>query len=61
MFTFVYSPLWEVIMFNPAFNILLFWLVKDCETNAKIGDTVIVESAIEKQTNLLVATSIVVE
>lgn len=38
-----------------------FWLTKDCETNAKIGDKVIVESAIEEQTNLLVATSITVE
>ena len=40
---------------------ILFWLARDCETNAKIGDKVIVESAIEKQTNLLVATSITVE
>ena len=40
---------------------VLFWLVRDCETNAKIGDKVIVESAIEEQTNLLVATSITVE
>ena len=40
---------------------ILFWLTKDCETNAKIGDKVIVESAIEEQTNLLVATSITVE
>lgn len=38
-----------------------FWLTKDCETNAKIGDKVTVESAIEEQTNLLVATSITVE
>ncbi len=38
-----------------------FWLIKDCETNAKIGDKVIIESAIEEQTNLLVATSITVE
>ena len=38
-----------------------FWLTKDCETDAKIGDKVIVESAIEEQTNLLVATSITVE
>jgi len=38
-----------------------FWLTKDCETNAKIGDKVIIESAIEEQTNLLVATSITVE
>lgn len=40
---------------------LCFWLAKDCETNAKIGDTVTVESAIEEGTNLLVATSVVVE
>ena len=37
-----------------------FWLGKNCETTAKIGDNVIVESAIEEQTNLLVATSITV-
>ena len=40
---------------------VLFWLAKDCETNAQIGDKVIIESAIEEQTNLLVATSITVE
>ena len=40
---------------------ILFWLTKDCATNAQIGDKVIVESAIEEQTNLLVATSITVE
>ena len=38
-----------------------FWLTKDCETNAKIGDKVTVESAIEEQTNLLVAKSITFE
>ena len=38
-----------------------FWLTNDCETNAQIGDKVIIESAIEEQTNLLVATSITVE
>ena len=38
-----------------------FWLTKDCETNAQIGDKVIIESAIEEQTNFLVATSITVE
>lgn len=38
-----------------------FWLTKDCETDAEIGDKVIVESAIEEQTNLLVATNITVE
>ena len=38
-----------------------FWLTKDCETNPQIGDKVIIESAIEEQTNLLVATSITVE
>ena len=40
---------------------ILFWPTKDCETNVKIGDNVIIESAIEEQTNLLVATSITVE
>ena len=40
---------------------LMFWLTRDCETNAKIGDKVIIESAIEEQTNLLIATSIIVE
>ena len=40
---------------------ILFWLAKDCETNAQIGNKVIIESAIEEQTNLLVATSITVE
>lgn len=40
---------------------LQFWLKKDSENPAKIGDKVIIESAIEEQTNLLVATSIVVE
>ena len=39
---------------------ICFWLTKDCKTDAKIGDKVIVESAIEEETNLLVATSIVV-
>ena len=37
---------------------LCFWLATDCETDVKIGDTVIIESAIEEQTNLLVATEI---
>ena len=40
---------------------ICFWLTKDCETNAKIGDEVIIESAIEEQTDLLIATSITVE
>ena len=40
---------------------LLFWLAKDCETDAQIGDTVIIKSVIEERTNLLVATSVVVE
>ena len=38
-----------------------FWLTEDCETNAQIGDKVIIESAIEEQTEMLVATSISVE
>lgn len=40
---------------------ICFWLTRDCETNAKIGDKVIIESAIEEQTDLLVATSITVD
>ena len=40
---------------------ICFWLAKECETNAKIGDKVIIESAIEEETNLLVAISITVE
>ena len=38
-----------------------FWLTEGCEANAEIGDQVIIESAIEKHTNLLVATSVTVE
>ena len=40
---------------------ICFWLTEECETNAQIGDTVTIESAIEEGTNLLVATSVVVE
>ena len=40
---------------------ICFWFAKNFETNAKVGDKVIIESAIEEQTNLLVATSITVE
>ena len=40
---------------------ICFWFAKDCETNAQVGDNVIIESAIEESTNLLVATSITVE
>ena len=39
---------------------LMFWLTKDCETNAKIGDKVIIESAMEERTNLLAATNVTV-
>jgi len=39
---------------------LCFWFVKDCESNAKIGDVVTIESAIEEQTDLLVAISVTV-
>ena len=38
-----------------------FWLIKNYETNVRIGDKVIIQSAIEEQKNLLVATSITVE
>lgn len=37
------------------------WLAKGCETNAGIGDEVMIESAIEKQTGLLVAIRITVK
>ena len=40
---------------------ICFWFAKDCETDAQVGDKVIIESAIEEGTNLLVATSITVE
>ena len=40
---------------------ICFWLTTDCESNAKIGDKVRIESAIEEQTNLRVATSVVIE
>lgn len=40
---------------------LQFWLTKDCKTNAQVGDKVIIESAIEEKTTLLVATKITVE
>lgn len=40
---------------------ICFWLLKDYETIAEIGDNVYIESAIEESTNLLVATRIVIE
>ena len=40
---------------------ICFWLTKKCKTTAKIGDHVMIESAIEAHSNLLVATSITVE
>lgn len=39
---------------------ICFWLHGDCENPAKIGDEVIIESAVEQQTNLLVAIHITV-
>ena len=39
---------------------ICLWFVKDCETSAKIGDVVTIESAIEEQTDLLVAISVTV-
>ena len=39
---------------------ICFWFVKHCESNAKIGDVVTIESAIEEQTDLLVAISVTV-
>lgn len=40
---------------------ICFWLTTDCESDARIGDKVIIESAIEDGTNLLVAITITVE
>ena len=40
---------------------ICFWFAKNFETNAKVGDKVIIKSAIEEMTNLLVAISITVE
>ena len=37
---------------------ICFWLLENCETPAGIGDRVTVESAIEADTGLLVATQI---
>ena len=39
---------------------VLFWLADRCEGSVKIGDSVTVESAVEKRTDLLVATKITV-
>ena len=39
---------------------ICFWFVKDCESSAKIGDVVTIESAIEEQTELLIAISVTV-
>lgn len=39
---------------------MLFWLAKDCDSDAGRGDYVEIESAIEKGTDLLVATKITV-
>ena len=39
---------------------LCFWFVKKCESSAKIGDVVTIESAIEEPTDLLVALSVTV-
>ena len=39
---------------------ICLWFVKDCETSAKIGDVVTIESAIEEQTDLRVAISVTV-
>lgn len=40
---------------------ICFWLEKNCESLAAIGDNVTIESAIEEQTDLLVALSITVK
>ena len=49
------------ITISTANGEICFWLTQNCENNAKVGDKVIIESAIEEQTDLLVATSITVE
>lgn len=38
-----------------------FWFAKDFETNAQVGDRVIIKSAVEEGTNLLVVTGITIE
>ncbi|MBQ2901392.1 MAG: hypothetical protein IJE49_06040 [Agathobacter sp.] len=40
---------------------ICFWMKKNHSSNAQIGDTVTIESAIERETNLLVATKVTVE
>lgn len=40
---------------------LLFWLYEDTENKASLNDEVIIESAIEKETGLLVAYQIIVK
>ena len=40
---------------------ICFWMKKNHSSNAQIGDTVTIESAIERETNLLVATKVIVE
>ena len=37
---------------------ICFWLARGCETDAQVGDSVTVESAIEAQTQLLVAITV---
>lgn len=39
---------------------MLFWFANGCESDASIGDFVHIESSIEENTNLLVATEIIV-
>ena len=39
---------------------ILFWLADGCESSASIGDFVQIESAVEENTNLLVATEIII-
>ena len=48
------------IILETSEEALCFWLTEGCKTDAGIGDRVIIESAVEEQTNLLVAISITV-
>ncbi|MBO5256214.1 MAG: hypothetical protein J6C42_01770 [Clostridia bacterium] len=61
------SPVNEGDWFGRSYITLLaddethcFWLREDCENPARIGDRVIIESAVEEYSNLLVAISITV-
>ena len=50
-----------IIILTDDHTEICFWLYQDLESQAKIGDHVTIESAIDELTNLLVATRIAVE